>query len=528
VEDARMMMPVAQALPWLTLLTAVPAAGALALAVMPARRPGAARAFALTVALGELLLALLLLRPFNFASGTIQLVERHAWIPALGVDYFVGADGLSLLMILLTAIVVPIGILASQRIAERVRLYFALLLLLETCLLGAFTALNFFHWFLYWEASLLPAFFLIRLWGGPKRAAAAMQFLVYSMAGSIALLLAFLAIFAGTHTFDLLSLAALAQSGKLMPAVVQALGWSHCAPQHVALALFAAAFVGFAVKVPVLPLHTWLPDAYTEAPTGTTVVLTGAMSKLGLYGMLRILLPVFGVEMQSARTLLLWLAVATIVLPACTALVQRDMKRIFAYSSINHLGYCLMGIFAVLPALSTTGVATVERQAAMNGVLLQMLNHGLTAAALFWMVALLEQRSGGLRALEDFGGLRKLMPIFAGLMGIAIFASMGLPGLNGFVGEFLIFKGVFPLAGWAAALALLGLLATAVFLLGLVQRVFAGPLNPLWTAMPDLSVREWLLLAPVIALLFALGLYPQWLIGIFNATAVHIVLPMHF
>ncbi len=520
-----MIMP---AFPWLTVLTAVPAAGALALAFVPARRPGAARAFALAVALCELALALLVFRFFDFSSGAIQLIERHAWIPTLGVDYFVGADGLSLLMILLTAIVVPMGILASNRIAERARLYFSLLLLLEACLLGAFTALNFFHWFFYWEASLLPAFFLIRLWGGPKRAAAAMQFLVYSMAGSIALLLAFLALFTGAHTLDLLGLAAQAQSGELMPSVVRSLGWHGCSPHHIALLLFAAALAGFAVKVPMLPLHTWLPDAYTEAPTGTTVVLTGAMSKLGLYGMLRILLPIFGAEMQAERTLLLALAVATIVLPACTAIVQRDLKRIFAYSSINHLGYCMMGIFAVLPSLGTAGVAVVERQAAMNGVLLQMFNHGLTAAVLFWMIAKLEQRSGGLRALEDFGGLRKPMPIFAGLMGIAIFASMGLPGLNGFAGEFLIFKGVFPLAGWAAALALLGLLATAVFLLGMIQRVFAGPLNQRWAAMPDLSVREWLTLAPAIALLLALGVYPQGLIGIFNSTAMHIVQQLHF
>ena len=523
-----MMMTATNPFSWLTLLTFVPVAGALALACVPARRPTLARSVALFVALGELLLVLLLLHHFDSASGAMQFVERRAWIPALGVEYFVGVDGLGILMLLLTAIVVPMGILASKKINERARLYFALLLLLESCLIGAFTALNFFHWFLYWEASLLPAFFLIRLWGGRGRAAAAMQFLVYSMAGSIALLLAFLAIFAGTGKFDFLSLAALAQSGELMPAVIKNLGWHGCTPQHIALTLFVGALAGFAVKVPMLPLHTWLPDAYTEAPTGTTVVLTGAMSKLGIYGFLRILLPIFGAEMQAARTWLLWLAVATIVLPACAALVQRDLKRIFAYSSINHLGYCLLGIFAVLPSLAMQSAPIVERQAAMQGVLLQMFNHGLTAAALFWFVALLEERSGGLRALEDFGGLRKPMPIFAGLMGIAIFASMGLPGLNGFVSEFLIFQGSVPLAPWPTTIALLGLLATAIFLLGLVQRVFAGPLNERWAAMPDLKLREWLTLAPAIALLFLLGVYPQWLIGIFNATVLHIVQTVHF
>ncbi len=523
-----MISPATNLFPWLTLLTLLPAVGALALACMPARKPTLARMVALWIALGELMLVLLLLQHFDRASSALQFVERRAWIPALGVEYFVGVDGLGILMLLLTAMIVPMGILASKKIAERARLYFVLLLLLESCLIGAFTALNFFHWFLYWEASLLPAFFLIRLWGGRARAAAAMQFLVYSMAGSIALLLAFLAIFAGTGKFDFLSLAALAQRGELMPAVIQTLGWHGCTPQHIALALFVGALAGFAVKVPMLPLHTWLPDAYTEAPTGTTVVLTGAMSKLGLYGLLRILLPIFGAEMQAARTWLLWLAVATIVFPACTALVQRDLKRIFAYSSINHLGYCLLGIFAVLPTLATQSAPVVERQAALQGVLLQMFNHGLTAAALFWFVALLEERSGGLRALEDFGGLRKPMPIFAGLMGIAIFASMGLPGLNGFVSEFLIFQGSVPLAPWQATIALLGLLATAIFFLGMVQRVFAGPLNPRWVAMPDLALQEWLILAPAIALLVLLGVYPQWVMSIFNATAVHMVQPLHF
>jgi len=282
------------------------------------------------------------------------------------------------------------------------------------------------------------------------------------------------------------------------------------------MVLFWMGFLGFAVKTPVVPFHTWLPATYAEAPSETTMLLTGAMSKMGIYGFLRILLPIFPGEMQRARTPLLWLAVASIVLPAFAAWAQRDLKRVFAYSSINHLGYCVLGVCA---AAKMTGLAN-ERAAALTGVLLQVFSHGITAAALFWFLALLERRSGGLRGLDDFGGLRKAMPVFSGLMGIAIFCSLGLPGLSGFPGEFLIFKGAFPLAPWAASLSLLGLLMTAVFLLTVIQKVFSGPLNERWSAMPDLTTREILLVAPVLVLMLVLGLDPQLIAGPIHATVM--------
>ncbi len=294
------------------------------------------------------------------------------------------------------------------------------------------------------------------------------------------------------------------------------------------LIIFAGAFLGFAVKVPLIPFHTWLPSAYAEAPTGTTILLTGAMSKMGLYGFLRILLPIFGAEMQMVLTPLLWLAVATIVLSAYAALAQKDLKRIFAYSSINHLGYCLLGIFAVVKFTGGDAALTTEKYAAMNGVMLQIFNHALTAATLFWFIAMLEKRSGGLRGLNDFGGLRKVVPVFTGLMGIALFSSLGLPGLNGFVGEFLIFKGSFPLVTWATALSVIGLLATAIFILGILQRVFSGPLNEKWAALPDLTMGERLALAPAIGLMFVLGLYPQLILGVVNSTVMQMVQQLKF
>jgi len=242
------------------------------------------------------------------------------------------------------------------------------------------------------------------------------------------------------------------------------LGWYNLSREQLPLVIFAGVFLGFAVKVPMIPFHTWLPTTYAEAPTGTTMLLTGLMSKMGVYGLLRILVPIFPAQMRLVLTPLLWLAVATIIFSACAAFAQRDLKRMFAYSSINHLGYCLLGIFAFVKITGDEPSWNTEKAAVLSGVMLQMFNHGLTAAVLFCFLGFLERRSGGLRGLNDFGGLRTVAPVFCGLMGISMFASLGLPGLNGFIGEFLIFKGAFALTTWATALSVIGLLVTAIFL----------------------------------------------------------------
>ncbi len=517
------MSPAMSSFPWISTLTVLPLAGAMILLAL-GRNKAMARWTALAFSLIALLFTLILWHNFNSAADGFQFQEIHSWIPSLNVDYRVGVDGLGLLMLLLTAIVVPISIFASWHVENKVGLYFALVLSLQACLFGTFTALNFFHWFIFWELGLIPAFFLVKLWGGPGASRASMQFLVYTMVGSVAMLLSFLAIFLSTGTFDLTDLATMAQNGTLMPAVVARLGWHLLTPQHVATLIFCGALLGFAVKVPLFPFHTWLPSTYSEAPSGVTILLTGAMSKMGLYGFLRILLPIFSTEMQRELTILLWLAVATVVFSAYTALAQKDLKRIFAYSSINHLGYCLLAIFAVVRFTGGDALLTSQKFAAMDGVFLQMFNHGLTAATLFWFIAMLERRSGGLRGLNDFGGLRKVVPVFTGLMGIALFSSLGLPGLNGFVGEFLIFKGIFPLTMWAASLAVIGLLITALFILGILQRVFSGPLNERWVNLPDLTLGERIALVPVIGFMFVLGLYPQLLLGVVNHTAIQMAL----
>lgn len=509
------------AFPHLTLLTLAPFATALVVLTLPAKSPRLGRSVTLASSVFTLLLAICCVARFDPSSAGMQFVERHPWIPILGVEYHLGLDGLSLVMVLLTGLIVPLALLTASRSEDRANLFHALVLFLQAGLFGTFTALNFFHWFLFWELSLIPAFFLIRLWGGAGRSAAAMQFFVYTMVGSVTLLLAFLALYLATSTFDFLRLAELARNGALDTALTKQFADAGLDATFWIPAVFLGAFLGFAVKVPLMPFHTWLPAAYTEAPSSVTMLLTGLMSKMGVYGFLRILLPIFPAQLAALRTPLLVLAVATIVLAAAAAFAQRDLKRILAYSSINHLGYCLLAVFAVTGPIDPG--QTREQVAALNGVILQMFNHGLTAATLFGLVAFFETRTGGRREITAFGGLRRAAPVFTGLMGIALFSSLGLPGLNGFVGEFLIFKGVFPLATCSATVSTLGLLITAVFILTILQRVFHGPLAERWSTFPDLDLRERLILAPAIALMFVLGVWPQALVGWFNTTVLQMV-----
>ena len=510
------MNELASGFPILTLLTVLPLVGA-AIALFVGKH---ARGVALITSLACLVVALFVWISLP-ANGSIGLVEIHPWAPSLGIEYHLGVDGLGALMLLLSAIVTLMSVDASHRVHHMPGLFYGLILILESGLFGSFTALNFFHWFLFWELSLIPAFFLIKLWGGPRRGPAATQFFVYTMAGSVALLLSFLAVFLSTGTkyapgtMDFGTLAAMAASGALAQMVTAHLG-------AVMPWLAVGVLAGFAVKVPLVPFHTWLPAAYAEAPSPVTMLLTGAMSKMGVYGLLRIALPIFGVQIAAMRTPLLVLAVITVVMGAWAAAAQKDLKRIFAYSSVNHLGYCLLAIFAL--ATPVYGAAQQASQAAaLNGVILQMFNHGITAAAIFWFIAMIQFRTGGLRGIDDFGGLRKPAPVFAGLMGIVLFSSLGLPGLNSFVSEFLIFRGVFPLAWVAATISILGLLVTAIVILTVIQKVFTGPVPERWTNFPDLHHSERIALAPAIGLMFLVGLAPRLILDTINPTVLNLL-----
>ena len=508
-------------IPILTLLTVLPLVGA-AIALFAGKH---ARAVALITTVASLAVALFVWSELP-ANGSIGLIERAAWAPSIGIEYHLGVDGLGALMLVLSAIVTLRSVDAANRVHHQPGLYFGLVLILEAGLFGSFTALNFFHWFLFWELSLIPAFFLIKLWGGARRGPAATQFFVYTMAGSVALLVAFIAVFLSTHSMDFPHLTLLASTGELEDAVAAHLGAGFFGVP-VMMWLAIGVLAGFAVKVPMVPFHTWLPEAYAEAPSPVTMLLTGAMSKMGVYGLLRIAIPLFGAQIAQIRTPLLVLAVATVVMGAWAAAAQKDLKRVFAYSSVNHLGYCLLGIFAL--AVPATGAAVqVSQAAALNGVILQMFNHGITAAALFWFVAMLQARTGGHRGINDFGGLRKPAPVLAGLMGIALFSSLGLPGLNGFVGEFLIFRGTFSLAWIASTVSILGLLVTATVILTVIQKVFSGPVPGRLASFPDMTHGERMAMAPVIGLMLLIGILPQLIVDSVNPTVVNLLAHWRF
>jgi NADH-quinone oxidoreductase subunit M len=479
----------------ITALIFIPLIGAAALYV---GRPNHARAIALTCNVVAALCAVMLWQKFDAGAAGIQMVERHNWIPAIGAEYLIGIDGLSLLLVLLTSLIFPFAFLA-QRMG---RGFCAIMLITQSALYGTFTAQNFVLWFLFYEMSLIPAFLLIKIWGGENRDRAATKFFVYTFLGSVAMLLSFLGIYFAKGTFDFATLAGLGKSGLLTG--------------NLAWLAFAGIFLGLAVKVPLFPFHTWLPDAYESAPTGVSMVLTGVLSKMGVYGFVRLLLPLFPNEVRILSPWLLALAVCSIVFASLAAWAQSDLKRMVAYLSINHLGYCMLGLFAVT---TRSTLSSIDMQAALSGVFMQIVSHGITAAALFYYVGLLEQRRG-LRGLNDFGGLMQRTPLLCGWMSVAMFSSLGLPGLNGFIGEFLIFKGSFAVAASFTAVAVLGLLFTAIVFMRAMQQLFSGPLAQSCSAFPDLLLSEKFVVVPVTLLMFATGIAPQFVFNIFNTTVI--------
>ncbi len=478
----------------ITAIILIPLLGAVAVCAWPQRngRPVALLFNAISAAC-----ALALWRNFDATASGLQFVERHAWIPAIGAEYLVGVDGLSLLLVLLTSLIVPFALLAQPMD----RGFYATMLVMQSALYGTFTAQNFVLWFLFYEMSLIPAFLLIKIWGGENRDRAATKFFLYTFLGSVAMLLSFLGIYFAKGTFDFAALASVGKNGLLTGKMT----WL----------AFAGIFVGLAVKVPLFPFHTWLPDAYQTAPTGVSMVLTGVLSKMGVYGFVRLLLPLFPNQIKFIGPWLLSLAICSIVFAPLAAWAQRDLKRMIAYLSVNHLGYCMLGLFAV--TASPVVAAKIDTHAAFSGVFMQIFNHGITAATLFYFVGLLEQRRG-LRGIDNFGGLMQQIPLLCGWMSVTMFSSLGLPGLNGFIGEFLIFKGSFALTGAFTAIAVIGLLVTAIVFARAMQSLFSGPLADSCSAFPDLLPGEKLVVVPVALLMFAIGIAPQFVFNIFNAT----------
>jgi NADH-quinone oxidoreductase subunit M len=468
----------------ITILLLIPLIGSALLLLVPRRLKGALFFLALLATGAGFVWSLKIFAAFDAARGEMQLMERIPWMPAFGIHYIVGIDGISLFLILLTTLLMPLAILASWTVSDKVKEYLICMLLLETGMLGAFVALDLVLFYVFWEVMLVPMYFLIGVWGGGRRVYAALKFVVFTMAGSLLMLVAI--IYLATRysqetqsvTFDVLRL------------------YDFRLPAQEQMWLFLAFALSFSIKVPLFPLHTWLPDAHVEAPTAGSVILAAILLKLGTYGFLRFALPLFPEAALAAAPYFVALSVVGIIYGAAVAMMQADIKKLVAYSSVSHLGFVMLGLFA----LNLQG---------LQGSIYQMLNHGLSTGALFLLVGMIYDRRHT-RMISEFGGLWKQVPVFSALLLLVAFSSIGLPGLNGFIGEFLILLGAFAVTpGWTA-LAATGMILGAVYMLWLCRRVLFGPLTHSENQkLSDLNGRELLILAPIVALIVIMGVYPQ-------------------
>ncbi|MGB9773907.1 MAG: complex I subunit 4 family protein [Bacteroidota bacterium] len=524
-------------LSWLTFL---PILGMALILLLPRKNYEAMRWTATVVTLIQVVLAFIVYLNFNRGLAGIntqegmQFVEKTTWIDVesvawfgrVHIDYFLGIDGISGPLVLLTALISFIGVVASWNIEKAVKGYFAMYLLLDTGMMGVFVALDFFLFYVFWELMLLPMYFLIGIWGGPRREYAAIKFFLYTLFGSVMILLVMLALYFSSwvyvdphtgaiisaelgrqlglepvHTFNMLALMNPANyvQGSLLAGLNTS--WRYIA--------YLALFVGFAIKVPIFPFHTWLPDAHVEAPTPISVILAGVLLKMGTYGMLRVSYPIFPDAMLAYALPLAIFGAINIIYGALAAMAQTDFKKLIAYSSISHMGIVVLG----MAALNTQGV---------SGAVFQMFNHGTITAMLFLIVGVIYDRAHT-RGLDEFGGLANQMPKYTGVMTVAFFAALGLPGLSGFVSEAFSFIGAFQVFRTVTIISTVGIVLTAGYMLWTLQRVFLGQLPERWKTLPDISTRELISLVPLAIIVIFLGIYPSPMLNMMNASVNHLV-----
>ncbi|MBI5643390.1 MAG: NADH-quinone oxidoreductase subunit M [Deltaproteobacteria bacterium] len=486
-------------MPILSFLIFFPLLGVIVLFFMPGKFKESLRSTALGFSLVNFVVSLILLLYFDSSTHKMQFIERATWIPGLGVEYFLGMDGISLLLVLLTTLTSVIAILSSwSAVEERVKEYMIHLLILEAGMIGVFVALDMIAFFLFWEIGLIPMYFLIGVWGGPRKLYANIKFFLYTLFGSVFMLVGILALYyahgnmTGEYTFNLLKL------------------YEVTYPYNLQWWVFIAFFLGFAIKVPVFPFHTWLPDAHVEAPTAGSVILAAVLLKMGTYGFLRFNLPLLADASRAFTPLILVLAVIGIIYGSLLALAQKDVKKLVAYSSVSHLGAVMAGMFAM-------------NQQGLDGGVIQMINHGISTGGLFLLIGMIYERRHT-RMIADFGGLAKVMPVYSVLVMIIVFSSIGLPGTNGFVGEILILMGLFSANPTASILAATGVILGAAYMLWMYQRVVFGKVtNPENQGLKDVNAREIITLAPIIILIIWIGVYPKHFLSLSSASTAHIV-----
>jgi len=478
----------------LSALTFIPVFGMAVILLIPREKSYVIKVIAAVSTGLQLWLAIQLFLVFDRTTTAMQFTEHYSWIPAFNIEYFMGVDGLSAPMVLLTALLSFICIFASWNINKAVKAYFALFLLLDAGMMGVFVSIDFFLFYIFWEVMLLPMYFLIGIWGGPRREYASIKFFLYTLFGSVLILLAMLALYFSNepHTFNML---------KLMQTTydVEFQKW-----------VFLALFIGFAIKVPIFPFHTWLPDAHVEAPTAVSVILAGVLLKMGIYGILRLNYPILPDAALWFVVPLAVLGVINIIYGALCALAQQDLKKLIAYSSISHMGFCLLG----MAALTSAG---------MNGAVFQMFNHGTITAMLFLLVGVIYDRAH-IRDVDGFGGLAVRMPLYGGMVAIAFFAGLGLPGFSGFISEVLSLIGGFGSENysttfrWLTGIAVIGIVLNATYFLWAYQRIFLGELNDKWAALPEINGRELFTIVPLAVIVIILGFYPMPILGMMSET----------